>query len=499
MEFLNPVLPGCYPDPTVCRVGRDYYLATSSFEYFPGVPLFHSRNLVDWEPIGYALTRDEQLSVRDASASEGIFAPTLRHRDGTFYLVTTNVGGDGHFVVTADDPRGEWSDPTWIDAPGFDPDLFWDGDDAYLTYAHDSVVEQTTVDVETGETDERRTLWTGTEGDFTEAPHLYAVDGSYYLVLAEGGTHTGHMVVVARADAPTGPFRENPENPVLSHRAEIHHPIQATGHADFVRAHDGTWWAICLGVRQHGDHPGYHHLGRETFLAPVRWEDGWPVVNGDDPLGRLVRRSDTALEATGGRSWTATRDAFADDGLGVEWNYRRNPHRDRYAVQDGTLVLRGGPETLDEKRPTFVGRRQQQFDCQAETRLDFDPSGDEEAGFTVGIDEEHHFDLAVTERTGDRIALTRLRIGDATETIATTTLGAGPVTLAVEADRHEYRFAAVADGRRRSMGSARSKYLSTEVAGGFTGVFIGLYATGNGSPAETPARFRSFRYRPAGE
>lgn len=500
MEYSNPVLPGFFPDPTVCRVDGEYYLATSSFEYFPGIPLFRSRNLIDWEPIGYALTRDEQLPLGDVASSEGVFAPTLRYHDGTFYLVSTNVGAGGHFVVMADDPAGEWSSPTWLDAPGFDPDLFWSGDAVYLTYAHDHVIEQTTVNVETGTTGNRRTLWTETGGTFTEAPHLYVVDGSYYLVLAKGGTHTGHAVVVARADDPTGPFHECPSNPILSHRTAVFHPIQATGHADLIRAHDGTWWMVCLGVRQHGGHPGYHHLGRETFLAPVTWEFGWPVVNGGDPLELSMRRRDTELEATGDRSWTTTDTAFADSTLGVEWNHRRNPDRERYVLTDGTLLLHGGPETMDEKRPTYLGRRQHHFGCQAGTRLVFDPVDEEEAGLTVGIDGNHHVDLGVTNRNHDRVARTRFRIGDATETTAMAPLADGPVELVAEADRQEYRFSVVsADRTRRSLGSVRSKYLSTEVAGGFTGVYIGLYATGNGSDAETPARFQTFWYRPTGE
>lgn len=509
MQFSNPVLPGFHPDPSVCRVGDDYYLVTSSFEYFPGIPLFHSKNLVDWEPIGHCLTRDDQLSLRNVESSEGVFAPTIRYHDGTFYVVTTSVGGGGQFVVTASDPHEEWSEPTWIDAPGFDPDLFWHDGETYYTYAHDHVVEQTTVDLDTGETEDSREIWTGTEGDFTEAPHIYEADGTYHLVVAEGGTHRGHMVVTARAEDPTGPFVGNPKNPVLSHRAEVFHPIEATGHADLVRARDGSWWLVCLGIRPHGDHPGYHHLGRETFLAPVTWDDGWPVVNDGQPLNlsMTVERDFDSDSEIGNRTWTETRDPFTNDKFGVEWQFRRNPERDRYRVEDGALVLLGGPETLDDPRPTFVGRRQQNFDCLTTATLAFDPDDGEEAGVAVTMDEDHHYDFGVTCRGDVRTAIVRLCIGDANEVVAESPLSNGPVQLRIEADREKYRFAVdsnddsglQSDDGPQSLATAETRYVSTEVAGGFTGVLLGPYATGHGTDCSTLARFESFAYRPTDE
>ncbi|MCU4973677.1 glycoside hydrolase family 43 protein [Halobacteria archaeon AArc-m2/3/4] len=525
MHAENPILPGFHPDPSICRVGEDYFLATSSFEYFPGVPLFHSRNLVDWEPIGHALTRDDQLPLETADSSKGVFAPTLRHHDGTFYLITTNVSAGGHFVVTADDPRGEWSDPTWIDAPGIDPDLFWDdrgdGDPTvYVTYrGGPDGIEQAEVDLETGALGEPRQLCNRLEGDYTEAPHLYEIDGTYYLLVAEGGTHTKHMVSVARADDPTGPFESHPDNPVLSHRnvSGMFNPIQATGHGDLVQAHDGSWWLVFLGIRKHGGHPGWHHLGRETFLAPVEWNEGWPVVNGGEPV-ELDLEVDLDVETASpspepsadleADSRWETRDPFAGDELGPEWNYRHNPERDRYELADGTgaLVLHGSPATLEDEQPTFVGRRQQHFDCLARTRLAFDPDPDvdvdEEAGLTVLYDDSHHYDLGVVRRgdDGERRAIVRQRVGDIEEITAETALPDGPVDLVCEATTETYRFAlesAVdsAEPERETLTTAPTKYLATEVAGGFTGVYVGLYATGHGEPCETPARFESFEYR----
>ncbi len=505
VRYENPVLPGFHPDPTVCRAGEDYYLATSTFEYFPGVPLYHSENLADWEPIGHCLTRDEQLPLDDVDSSEGVFAPTLRHHDGTFYLVTTNVAAGGHFVVTAEDPRGEWSDPVWVDAPGYDPDLFWDDGEAYFTYANDDAVRQTSVDLETGETGvtgEAATIWEGLDGAFTEAPHIYEVDGTYYLLAAEGGTHTQHMVSVARSDDPTGPFEDHPDNPIFSHRSRVMRPIAATGHGDLVRANDGSWWMTFLGIRQQGGHVPYHTLGRETFLAPVTWEDGWPVVNDGDLVEPEMDVVDTELTADGDRSWTRTSDPFDGDELGPEWNYRRNPERERYSLEENSLVVRGGPDALDDYNPAFVGRRQQRHDSRATARLQFEPDGDEEAGLTVFRDEDHHYDLAVVDDgDGGRLAQVRLRIDGLSDVVGERSLPDGEVTLAVESTETEYAFAAgpasAGTDELDELATADARYVSTEVATGFTGVYYGLYATGNGAESGTPARFTDFASGPS--
>ncbi|MFE2991699.1 family 43 glycosylhydrolase [Streptomyces sp. NPDC059262] len=272
--------PEFHPNPSVCRVGDDYYLTRSSFEYVPGVPLFHNRDLMHWRQIGNVLDRPGQLRLPwDTPSSAGIYAPTLRHHDGRFWLVATNVSsGGGNLLVSATDPAGPWSDPVPLPGvPGIDPDLAWEEDGAcWVTVAG---ISQVRIDPYTGETfGEPRPLWCGTPGaKAPEAPHLYHVGDHWYLLIAEGGTERGHAVSVARGPAPTGPFEPCPANPVLTHRS-TDEPLQNTGHADLVQAPDGTWWTVFLGVRPRGGTPGWHVLGRETFLAPVTWEDGWPVV-----------------------------------------------------------------------------------------------------------------------------------------------------------------------------------------------------------------------------
>ncbi|QLH77341.1 glycoside hydrolase family 43 protein [Halosimplex rubrum] len=514
----NPVLPGFHPDPSVCRVGETFYLTTSSFEYFPGLPLYRSENLADWEPIGHALTRESQLDTRDARASGGIFAPTLREHEGTVYLTSTNTSGGGHFVVTADDPAGEWSDPTYVDAPGIDPDLFWDGDACYFTYFttdDDRRVEQAEIDLETGELGEGYTVWTGHEDPNAEAPHLYERDGTYYLVVAEGGTSTGHSVMVGRSDDPTGPFEPHPENPILTHRRDFHHDVHAAGHADFVTDADGNWWLVCLGTRPRGGFPGWHHLGRETFLAPVAWEGGWPVVAGEAlPTeidgAALPGDGGAATTESAGRSGPAPvehTDTDFSEGRGHEFLYRRTPDRDRYAFTDGGLVLRGGPESLDERGTTLLCRRQTNFDCRIRADLAFDPDPGEEAGLALVMDEQHHYEVGVVpadDGDGDRgdtgdgdadraEAVVRLTIGDATDVLAREPVDER-VSLGVDATAESYEFRV--DGE--VVADARPKYLATEVAGGFTGVVVGPYAVADGGPAAaTPARVERFRYEPA--
>lgn len=497
MKSANPVLPGFHPDPSICRVGERFYLATSSFEYFPGLPLYRSENLVDWEPIGHALTRERQLDTRGARASGGIFAPTLRHHDGTFYLTSTNTSGGGHFVVTAEDPAGEWSDPVSVDAPGIDPDLFWDEGTCYFTYFTTDAergIEQAELDLETGELGEPRSVWTGDTDPHAEAPHIYEREGTYYLVVAEGGTHTGHSVVVARSDAPTGPFESCPETPTLTHRQDFHHDVHATGHADLVTDPAGNWWLVCLGIRPRSGFPGWHHLGRETFLAPVAWEDGWPVVRGD----ALPNEIEADLPGDRPNSATAARrsavehtDTDFSEGRTDEWSYRRTPDRDRYEFTDDGLRLRGGSATLDEQGPTFLCRRQTNFDCRVRADLAFDPNPGEEAGLALVMDEEHHYEVGVVGESDGRSVVVRVTIGDATEELARKSVDR-QVTLGVDATVESYEF--VVDGE--SLASARPKYLSTEVAGGFTGVVVGPYATGNGSESDSIARFERFAYEP---
>jgi xylan 1,4-beta-xylosidase len=513
MTYTNPIIPGFHPDPSICRVGQDYFLVTSSFEYFPGVPLFHSRDLVHWRQIGHVLTRPSQLSFAGWRPSGGIFAPTIRYHDGTFYMITTNMSGGGNFYVHTRDPCGEWSQPIWVDQSGIDPSLYFDDDGrVYLTSnwigrfpppdeidPTDPVwgIQQSEIDITTGKRlTEPQHIWAGTGGRFPEAPHLYKINGRYYLLIAEGGTELAHMVTMARSDTPWGPWESCPHNPILTHRS-IQSPFQALGHADLIEAHDGSWWLVCLGIRPQGM-PYCAHLGRETFLAPVRWDDaGWPQVG---QQGRLMVEMEGP--AFGPVTWEREpeRDDFNAPHLGVQWNFLGVPDAATWSLTDrpGALSLQGTAARLDDGPPvTFIGRRQEHLTCEVATRIDFEPTtDDEEAGLTVWMNPSHHYDLFVTRRDDQRQVIVRRRIGSLVAEVARRPIEPGPLVLAIHAEPQRYTFGCLAgDGDQQILATGETRYLAPEVAGGFTGVYFALYASGNGVAAATPAFFEWFDYR----
>lgn len=499
-EVSNPILSGFYPDPSICRVGDDYYLVTSTFEYFPGVPIFHSKDLVHWQQIGHCLTRPSQLPLEKMRASGGIFAPTLRYYDGTFYLITTNVWGGGNFYVTATDPTGPWSEPVWIDQEGIDPSLYFDDDGTVYFTRHvgmgDGFIGQRTLNLETGQLEgEMKNIWAGTGGVWAEGPHLYKVDGKYYLMIAEGGTGYDHSVTVARSDSPWGPFESNPDNPILTHRGRPELPIQAVGHADLVSTPAG-WWTVCLGIRPQGGN--FHHLGRETFLTPALWtDDGWlqlgsnKTVELSSPVPALPSQQGPPPE---------DRDEFDGPELGFCWDYLRNPRLEDYSLTaaPGKLRLQGTGVTLnDVDSPTFVGRRQTALACEASVSLSFDPQAEnEEAGLTVRGNDENHFEIGVTEHDGRQVFYRQTRGGKVDEPIRYAPIGPGDVTLTVVAKPLSYEFYYQgANGERTKLGTAPTRDLSSETIGGFTGVYLAMYATGNGQECSVPADFDWFQYR----
>ena len=529
MRFTNPIIPGFHPDPSICRVGDDYFLVTSSFEYTPGVPVFHSRDLVHWRQIGHVLTRPSQLPLPLDQPSLGIFAPTIRHHAGVFYLVTTKMdrlisteGRQGNFYVTAADPAGEWSEPVWLDQGGIDPSLFFDDDGrVYLSSTGNpsaadldgestapvSGIQQSELDIATGRLlTEPRLIWSGTGGSHPEGPHLYKIDGRYYLMIAEGGTEYGHMETIARGDSPWGPWEPCPRNPILSHRSR-QSPIQATGHADLVQAQEGTWWLVCLGVRPQPA-TKLHHLGRETFLTPVVWgDDGWPRV-GEDGRIPLSEEGPNLSEAP----WPAPapRDDFDEPTLGLAWNFLRWPRAADWSLsaRPGHLRLTGNAASLDDGAGVaFVGRRQEHAQCEAAARLDFAPDADgQAAGLSVWMNRTHHYEIAVTRLHGQRHILVRRQIGTLAATVASELLADGPITLMVRATQEEggfvappatYTFSyAQGESAPRELATGEARYLASEVAGGFTGVFFALYATANGADKAPPADFDWFEYAP---
>lgn len=497
IKYKNPIIKGFYPDPSICKVGDTFYLVNSSFQYFPGVPLFKSKDLISWEQIGYCLTRESQLPLKNQTCNGGIYAPTIRHNNGRFYMVTTNVGHGGNFYVYTDNIEGEWSEPIYIKQSGIDPSLLFD-EDGKVYFTSNGTDEngkmgifQAEINIETGELlTETRCIWHGTGGRYPEAPHLYKIHGMYYLMIAEGGTEFGHMITIARSNNPNGPFESCPHNPILTHRNAGDHPIQATGHGDLTQDNNGNWWMVFLGFRTPGKWIGTHHQGRETFLAPVTWnEDNWPVVN---KTGTVELNMEVCVE---GESLYTTPAASSNTLTPLDWNYIRNPQMENYSIEDDNrkVQLRGTSITLNDLdgSPAFIGVRQREFETEFTSALSFDPkSNGEEAGITIYMNEKHHYEIAMIREWDTNKIIFRRRIGSLQAVVKELVYPHQSVTLQIKASPLNYTFSFIDnEGEKVEMGSGETSYLSSEVAGGFTGVYFGVYATSNGNGSAENAVF----------
>lgn len=515
-QYRNPVIPGFHPDPSICHVDGVFYLVTSSFEYFPGIPLFRSVDLVHWTQIGHVLDRPSQLRLAAAADSGGVFAPTIRHHDGRFYVTATNVSDRGHFIVSTDDPAGDWSEPVWVDQNGIDPSLsFIDGRVLFQSNVEPSPgsgphaltpdftrgIQQSEIDLVTGEIlSGPEFIWAGSGGRFPEGPHLYRRGDWYYLVAAEGGTEWGHIATVARARSPWGPFEASPHGPILDHRSAVS-PFQAVGHADLVELDDGSWWAVCLGIRPEGGWP-HHLIGRETLLAPVTWtDDGWPVVGTggvvqethDAPLPHLHRRTEAAARLSSDRpapdpAWVTVRAPLD----GSAWT-----------AEPGRLVLRPGGADPTGALPCFVGRRQEHKSFRARTRVRVDHRDTSlRAGLIVRMNSDHWLALAAARGPSGALELElelEQRIGALRVVTPLGPVRGDVVRLEVEATPREYRFSVLgADGEALHAPPVAARLISTEMAGGFTGAFVGMFADGDPS-GRASAVFDLLAYEPGAE
>lgn len=481
-----PLIPGFSPDPTICRAGEDYYLALSSFEYFPGVPLYHSRTLKDWQQVGHVLTRPEQLPLDGAGISEGIFAPTLRFYDGWFYLITTNIAHGGNFLVKSRDPLGAWSDPVFIqEIQGIDPDLFWDVDGtAYLHWSVAGIpgevtgIYQAKIDLDTGGLlGEPRLLWAGTGGTYPEGPHMFRRGDWYYLCIAEGGTDWGHMQTVARAPGIQGPWTPCPRNPVLTHRS-LENPVQCVGHADLVETADGQWFGVCHGV-QHLNYPSYHLLGREAHLFPVRWDaEGWPIFAED---GVLVGGMEIVPGVQSHPVKTYFEDRFEDDVFPLEWAWLRDPDPTKYQRGGPGLVLHGTEDAITSTgRPTWLGVRQRDHAFRVEAEMcDMKLSEGDEAGLVVYQNHRFHAVVGVRREGAQLYSFTRQQLGSVVEETPGEVLASSRHTLVIEGNREHYKLGwRDAQGQANFVCNAEARMYSVEAAGKFTGMMLGLYAQG---------------------
>lgn len=524
--FSNPIISGFAPDPSICRMGSDFYLVNSTFEYFPGIPVYHSRDLVNWTLISYALHDPSQADLGAVKSSDGIHASTIRCHKGRFFVITTNniEGRLVNFIVTADQPQGPWSSPHIIEnAPGIDPSLFFD-DDGRAWYVGNHVppdpefegqaeIWLQELDMSTmGLVGDRHYLWRGCCGGvWAEGPHIYKKGGYYYLLISEGGTSYDHALSVAISKQITGPYQNNPRNPVLSHRQlSYDHPITGVGHADLVELGDGRWYAVALGWRLINGIHGI--LGRETFLVPVVWETEpyeWKEEKLTFPVfspasGRVELSFPVPFPGTKQAPRMNFVDEFTDPKLGLEWNFRRSPATFFYSLEEnpGSLRLHLQPGSISERgRYSFTGIRQRDFQFEASTRLEFTPGGTEqEAGLAV-IQNDRSAYLFTLGGGPDGNTLTLYQsLFDKNTPIAETVITGNMVYLQVAGDYLDYRFSYSSDGEewKNLGGTVDGAALSPAVLGGFnyTGVYLGLYASSNGTPTENHADFDFFHYRP---
>lgn len=513
-KYSNPILPGFYPDPSMCRVGDDYYLATSTFAYFPGVPIFHSKDLVHWEQIANVLTRPNQLPLNGANVSQGIFAPTLRYHDGTFYMITTNVSDAlGNFVVTATDPRGPWSDPYPLSSAGIDPSLFFDDDGKCYycgtqprregaKYFGDNEIYIQELDLNTMKlVGESYPAWHGAlRGvEWPEGPHLYKKDGWYYLLISEAGTAHDHAVSIARSKSLFEPFEGHRGNPIFTHRHLGHnYPIVNVGHPDIVETQNGEWWMVLLASRPYGGY--YRNLGRETFLVPFTWEDGWPVIN---PGKGIVE--DTGIAPNLPLflpSRPNTKIDFDKKTIPLHLMYLRNPIEENYSFdkKESCYSLKCASDVLSSKgNPSFLSIRQTDLSFAFQACLSFDPICEcEQAGIAIFQSDEFNYQCLIGKENGKTtISILETRANE-TKELHKECLDSyySDLTLKIIAERQNMQFSyAIDDNNFHVIGPVLDgRMLSTDVAGGFVGTTMGIYATANGSASETYAHFDYMEY-----
>ena len=505
-SYRNPVLPGFHPDPSMVRVGDDFYLVTSTFGWFPGIPVLHSTDLVNWELIGHAIDRAGQLDFAGMRmVTDAVYAPAITFHEGTFYIFNTCVRCGGNFYVTATDPAGPWSDPVWVDFAGIDPSLFFDEDGSAWVINNDlpeggeqyeghRALWLQRIDLESGKMVGPRTMVVNggvnlaDKPIWAEGPHIFKKDGWYYINAAEGGTAEDHSQTIYRSREITGPYVPGPTNPTLTQR-DLPRPrpnaVEATGHADFVELDDGTWWATFLATRPFEDQLTL--LGRETWLLPVEWRDGWPkVLDKGEPVPFELPRPN--LPAGEPVDWSTWRDSF-EDSLSGEWLQMRNPAPVQWYAIDrdaGELVVIAGDDAASTlAKPHFLGRRMRHPRAEWTTQLAFEPEREGDLAGLMAFGSEDSFLVAGIERgsEGDRLVVRQRSGADHPangKLLAQAPLAfSGSVELKLRIDEGEARvdYRAAGRGAWRALGEAIDvRPLASVNTGLFTGVTVGPYA-----------------------
>ena len=483
MQYPNPLIPGFNPDPSIVRVGDDYYLATSTFEYLPGVPIYHSRDLVSWTLIGHVATRLGQFAP-NIPTNLGAWAPTIRYRDGVFYVVITDAGGRGTLIFSATNPAGPWSDGIVTSLEGIDPDLAWDEQGrAYITFSglilsgeelgkHLGIL-QARVNLETGEVLETpRSVWSGVGGMFPEAPHMYKIGDYWYLMIAEGGTERGHAVSVARGTSIEGPFEPAPHTPILTARGTSR-PVQNTGHADLFQTPDGGWAMVLLGVRTRGMTRQFSSLGRESFISKITWQNDWPFAE-------EVHLNDV-------NPAPVFHDDFSSEQLNLEWiSPRQLPTDVATRVSDG-LLIKGNGQGLGDLCPAWIGRRQRRLEGVVYADLTVNGIG----GLSLRYDEAAHYDIEIDNgKLTARFAVSSVvhEVPAHGFDLAAASQASGSVRLFMEfktptsvfsiegqsSDFIDFGWVDL-DGAKHVVATFDGRFLSNEVTTSFTGRVVGVY------------------------
>ena len=538
--FINPIISGAHPDPSICRVGNDYYIVNSSFEYFPGLPIHHSKDLVNWELIGYGLHREDQcngeMNLVDVQSDGGIHAPTIRYHKGTFYIITTNVynSGDGspglmrNFIITAKNPSGPWSKPHIIEgAPGIDPDIFFDDNGkVYFTGTHSpgDMNSNGIGEIWIQELDikkwklvgKRHTVWDGIFGCCTEGPHIYKEHGLYYLLVAEGGTGKNHAVMIAASENILGPYEENQRNPILTTRhLSNNYFVNSTGHADMIELEDGRWYMVSLGKRN--DLDGDANMGRETYLMPMQWESTivkWEQVSEDRweplrylfpvvaPLTGKVERF-TPLPFTDRPQYinNTVIDDFLNENLDLKWTFIRVPEEKTYSLLEnpGFLRLYSKPGKIeDRKRFSLVGFRQKESDFEFEVKMNFLPNKDKVESGVIHYQKEWNYltNTVIKKRKKYYLEQKLKEKGKEVVTLKKTILKGydGNIILKVKSKKDRYDFFYSLND-----GSSFNYFTSIEAIKvldrNYTGALLGLFTTSNGVLSQDYADYDWVRYK----
>ncbi|THU39169.1 glycoside hydrolase family 43 protein [Niastella caeni] len=526
-KISNPVLAGFYPDPSICRVGNDYYMVNSTFAYYPGLPVFHSTDLVNWEQLGFAMDRPEQLDLDGAGVSRGLYAPSIRFYKGTYYITCTHVDKGGNFIITTKNPKSAWSNPVYLPAVnGIDPSLFFDDNGkAYIVYnsvAPDNkplyeghrTIRMHEIDLSTLQTkgEEKLLINGGTDISkkpiWIEGPHIYKYSGYYYLLCAEGGTGFDHSAVVFRSKKVEGPYESYKGNPILTQRhldANRKRPVTSTGHADLVTAADGNWYAVFLGCRPYAT--AHYNTGRETFMAPVEWKDGWPVIlSGSEPVpGKVSVVGAVAQNPLPYSSDFHFKDNFKSTALNNRYQFLRTVREPWYHINSvtGLLTLQLKPVTVaDKSNPAFIGFRQSHVRGFATTTLSFNPASQQEkAGLLVFQNELHYYFLCQSVDNNQPIVQLYKgpgATGGQPQLLVSQKIQTSnqlPLQLKIQVNGHKYAFyyAEKSSNQWRLLkDGVDASFLSTQTAGGFVGCMYAMYATSNGAPTSNKAVFSFF-------